>query len=62
MTIKEFYEMDGETKFIDRVCVMLGIYDYSRVKIVGVYEGSVVIDALIEEEEVEDDTNSTETN
>ena len=45
--------MDGQTKFIDRVCVMLGITDYSRVKVVGIYEGSVNIEILIEEEEQE---------
>ena len=41
--------MDGKTKFIDRVCALLGIDDYSRVKIVGIYEGSVIIDSFVEE-------------
>ena len=49
MDLKTFYEMDGVTKFIDRVCSLLNIQDYSRVKIVGVYEGSVVVDSFIEE-------------
>ena len=49
MDLKTFYEMDGVTKFIDRICALLKIQDYSRVKIVGVYEGSVVVDSFIEE-------------
>ena len=49
MPIAKFFEMDGKTKFIDRVCALLGIDDYSRVKIVGIYEGSVIIDSFVEE-------------
>ena len=53
--------MDGKTKFIDRVCTLLGIKDYSRVKIVGIYEGSVTVDTFIDQEETfdENSTNST---
>ena len=46
MSMTKFFEMDGKTKFIDRVCALLNIYDYSRVKIVGIYEGSVIIDSF----------------
>ena len=44
MDINDFYSAsDLETKFRDRVCAALGINDYSRVKIVGVFSGSVRI-------------------
>ena len=49
MAIDDFYLNDGESKFINRICAALQILDYSRVKIVGVYNGSVVIRAFIEE-------------
>ena len=50
MSISEFYKIDGSTKFIDRMCALLSIKDTSRVKIVGIYSGSVSIYATIEEE------------
>ena len=49
MSIEDFFANDGETKFINRICAALAITDYSRVKIVGVYNGSVTIQAYIEE-------------
>ena len=50
MDINDFFAMDGKTKFIDRICALLGIYDYSRVKVVGIYNGSVTLDAFIEDQ------------
>jgi hypothetical protein len=50
MDINDFYANDGQTKFIDRVCAVLGIVDTSRLKIVGIYNGSVIIHAYIDEE------------
>jgi hypothetical protein len=35
--------MDGKTKFIDRMAALLGITDRSRIKVVGIYRGSVNI-------------------
>ena len=49
MSVDDFYKKDGETMFINRMCAALGITDFSRVKIVGVYAGSVVIQSVIEE-------------
>lgn len=49
MDINDFFTADGETKFVDRLCALLGIADRSRVKVVGVYTGSVVLVATIEE-------------
>ena len=50
MDINDFYSIGGETLFIDRVCAMLNIVDTSRLKIVGIYNGSVTVVAFVEEE------------
>lgn len=49
MDINDFFSQDGETKFIDRMCAVLKITDTSRLKIVGIYNGSVTINAFIDE-------------
>ena len=59
MDIKEFFDMDGKTKFIDRICALLGISDFSRVKVVGIYNGSVTVDSFIEDQHTDNETNST---
>ncbi len=41
MNIDDFFRDDGVTKFINRMCALLKINDTSRVKIVGIYTGSV---------------------
>ena len=43
MNIDDFFRDDGVTKFINRMCALLSINDTSRIKIVGVYAGSVNI-------------------
>ena len=43
MDIDAFFAADGQTKFIDRMCAVLGITDYSRVKVVGIYRGSTLL-------------------
>lgn len=43
MPIDEFYSKNGTTLFIDRMAALLGIKDTSRIKIVGVYSGSVTV-------------------
>lgn len=48
MNIDDFYKDDGVTKFINRLCALLQITDTSRVKVVGVWAGSVNIVANIE--------------
>ena len=48
MDINNFFAVDGQTKFIDRMCAVLGIVDTSRLKIVGIYNGSVTIVAYID--------------
>lgn len=50
MDINDFYANDGQTKFIDRMCAVLGIVDTSRLKIVGIYNGSVRIQAYLDEQ------------
>lgn len=49
MDINDFFAIDGQTKFIDRMCAVLGIVDTSRLKIVGIYNGSVTVVAYIDE-------------
>lgn len=54
-TLEEFYEDGGTTKFIDRLAASLGIHP-STIKIVAVYEGSVIVNfAIFKENEEEDD-------
>ncbi len=48
MSLDEFHKNDGATKFVNRMCALMGINDTSRVKIVGIYTGSVSIIAVIE--------------
>jgi hypothetical protein len=48
MDINNFFAIDGVTKFIDRMCAVLGIVDTSRLKVVGIYNGSVVLHAYID--------------
>lgn len=47
MNINQFFAEDGVTRFINRMAALLQINDTSRIKVVGVYSGSVVIDSLI---------------
>lgn len=46
-TLAEFYADGGTTRFVDRMAAVLGI-DVSQIKVVAVYEGSVIIDFFIE--------------
>ena len=48
MDINNFFAIDGVTKFIDRMCAVLGIVDTSRLKVVGIYNGSVTLHAYID--------------
>ena len=45
--IADFYANNGLTSFITNICAFLGI-DTGRLKIVGVREGSTVLDVLIQ--------------
>ena len=46
MKLDDFYQTGGITRFIDRISSALGIHA-SRVKMVRVWEGSVIIDFMI---------------
>ena len=48
MNIDDFFREDGVTKFVNRMSALLKITDASRVKVVGVYTGSVQVVAVIE--------------
>lgn len=45
--IDAFFAADGRTKFIDRMAALLGIEDRSRIKVVGIYRGSVEVESYI---------------
>ena len=45
--VTEFFTSNGTVKFVDKMCKILGITDTSRLKIVGVYKGSTVVDFYI---------------
>jgi hypothetical protein len=49
-TMKEFFADGGTTKFIDRIAASLGI-KAANVKVVSVYQGSVVVDFQIIEDQ-----------
>ena len=42
-TLEDFYSKGGTTSFVDRLAASLGIHA-STIKVVGVYEGSLVVD------------------
>jgi len=42
-TLQEFYAKGGTSTFVDRLSASLGIH-VSDIKVVGVYEGSLVVD------------------
>lgn len=46
MNINDFYSANGATRLVDRVCAIFGIVDQSRVKIVSVYTGSVIVTVM----------------
>jgi hypothetical protein len=49
MSINDFFDKGGESNFIHRIAALLNITDYSRIKIVGVYSGSVIITTFVDE-------------
>lgn len=57
MTIDDFFGNSGETQFIDRMAAALSITQ-DRIRIVGVYTGSVVVESQIEADSGLADTNA----
>lgn len=55
-TMSEFYGDGGTTRFVDRMAAALGI-DRSRIKVMSVYEGSVIVDFFIDALFSSDDGN-----
>ena len=47
MKLADFYKKDGQTRLIDRVCALFNIKDQSRVKVVSIYTGSVLVTVMI---------------
>jgi hypothetical protein len=46
--VADFFTSNGTGKFIDKMSKILGITDISRIKIVGVYTGSTIVDFYVE--------------
>lgn len=57
-TLDEFYATGGVTTFTDRVAAALGVHA-STIKVVSVYEGSVVVQFFIDAEEDDDEPDDT---
>jgi len=58
-TMDQFYMNGGTTTFVDRLAAVLGIH-VSSIKVVGVYEGSLVVDYFIAQtQEAGTQTNGT---
>jgi hypothetical protein len=47
ININDFFSTNGPTRLVDRICAIFQITDQSRVKIVGIYNGSTVVNAQI---------------
>ena len=47
MSYDEFFNKNGRTLFIDRMAALLDIDDVSRIKVVGIFSGSVVMKVYI---------------
>lgn len=59
MNISDFFSNNAQTLLINRMCALLQINDTSRVKIVGVYNGSVQVVIIITPAGVQIVANST---
>jgi hypothetical protein len=59
--IDEFFNLDGPTKFIDRVAAVLGL-DLTRIRVVSVRRGSVIVETHIDIDHQEEPSNPTNTN
>lgn len=47
MPIADFYQANGTTRLIDRMCALFQIKDQSRVKIVSIYTGSTKVTLML---------------
>jgi hypothetical protein len=56
--MNEFYSAGGATSFADRVAAVLGIHA-SQIKVVSVYEGSVIIEYAVVADENDEDSAAT---
>lgn len=61
MTIEDFFANGGVSTFTDKMCSFLNI-STDRMKVVGVYSGSVIIDFYLTSELPGDDSKLTEPN
>lgn len=59
MPIADFFANDGATTFINRMSALLGITDTSRIKIVGIYQGSTRLVVQIDEPTIPEADSTT---
>lgn len=59
MNASQFFTASVYSNFINNLCALLDIKDASRVKVVGVFTGSTIIQAFIEPVSIDNSTNST---
>lgn len=59
MPIADFFRDDGVTRFINRMAALLKINDTSRIKVVGVYTGSTIVDTFINPPSIPLDNSTT---
>lgn len=57
-TVKGFFQADGIGKFTDRMAAVLGIHK-ADLKVVQVYEGSVIVEFQVMTEESDKDPKAT---
>lgn len=59
MNVNDFFSIGGPTKYVDRMCALLAIRDTSRFKIVGIYQGSTIVQSFLDEDDNADNTSKT---
>lgn len=59
MNINDFYQTNGTTRLVDRICALFGIVDQSRVKIVSIYTGSANVTVIISDTLVPESESTT---
>lgn len=56
IAFSDFFTNNGQSLFVDRICALLKITDYSRVKVVSIFNGSIGIVTYVDEAASSDTT------
>lgn len=62
MNVNDFFNNNVLSSFISNLCALIGITDTSRVKVVGVFTGSTIVQTVIVDGSSSNSTNGTSTN